>query len=100
MGFSCFKSLLVIAFGAFSLLLSVPVFSQHEDGHKHSEKQDPNHEKKQKEGFNASEVIFGHVLNAHEFHFLDIGGSPRHNSPPGNTIFTTKRVYEFYVFQV
>ena len=25
-----------------------------------------------KEGFNAKEVIFGHVLNAHEFHFLDI----------------------------
>jgi F-type H+-transporting ATPase subunit a len=24
-----------------------------------------------KEGFNASEVIFGHVLDAHEFHFFD-----------------------------
>ena len=32
--------------------------------------------KKEKEGFNASEVIFGHVLNAHEFHFLDIGDHP------------------------
>ncbi|MBC7946682.1 MAG: F0F1 ATP synthase subunit A [Chitinophagaceae bacterium] len=29
-----------------------------------------------KEGFNAAEVIFGHVLNAHEFHFLDIGDKP------------------------
>jgi F-type H+-transporting ATPase subunit a len=25
-----------------------------------------------KEGFNAKEVIFGHVLNAHEFHFFDL----------------------------
>ncbi|MEN9497389.1 MAG: synthase subunit, partial [Bacteroidota bacterium] len=26
--------------------------------------------------FNASEVIFGHVLNGHEFHFMDIDGKP------------------------
>jgi len=26
--------------------------------------------------FNAAEVIFGHVLNGHEFHFMDIGGKP------------------------
>jgi F-type H+-transporting ATPase subunit a len=26
--------------------------------------------------FNASEVIFGHVLNGHEFHFMDIDGHP------------------------
>jgi F-type H+-transporting ATPase subunit a len=32
--------------------------------------------KEEKKGFNASEVIFGHVLNAHEFHFLDIGDHP------------------------
>lgn len=25
-----------------------------------------------KQGFNATEVIFGHILDAHEFHFLDI----------------------------
>jgi len=76
MGFSCFKSLLVIVFGAFSMLLSIPVFSQHENGNNHAEKQEGNDEKKRKEGFNASEVIFGHVLNAHEFHFLDIGEHP------------------------
>jgi F-type H+-transporting ATPase subunit a len=76
MGFSCFKSLLVIVFGAFSMLLTIPVFSQHDTGNNHVEKQEGNDEKKQKEGFNASEVIFGHVLNAHEFHFLDIGEHP------------------------
>lgn len=29
-----------------------------------------------KKKFNASEVIFGHVLNGHEFHFMDIGDHP------------------------
>ena len=48
MGFSCFKSLLVIAFGAFSMLLSIPVFSQHENGNNQAEKQEGNDEKKQK----------------------------------------------------
>jgi F-type H+-transporting ATPase subunit a len=32
--------------------------------------------KEEKKGFNAPEVIFGHVLNAHEFHFMDIGEHP------------------------
>ncbi len=32
--------------------------------------------RRKEKGFNASEVIFGHVLNAHEFHFLDIGDHP------------------------
>ncbi|NJO25798.1 MAG: F0F1 ATP synthase subunit A, partial [Bacteroidia bacterium] len=34
--------------------------------------EDGDHEKKK--GFNATEVIFGHILNAHEFHILDIVG--------------------------
>jgi F-type H+-transporting ATPase subunit a len=34
------------------------------------------HEVPKKKGFNASKVIFGHVLNAHEFHFLDINDHP------------------------
>src|SRR5688572_3718872 len=76
MGFTRFKSLLVIVFAAFFALLTLPGFSQHENEDKHAENQEANHEKKQKKGFNASEVIFGHVLNAHEFHFLDIGGHP------------------------
>ncbi len=29
-----------------------------------------------KEGFQAAEVIFGHVLNGHEFHFMDINNKP------------------------
>ena len=73
MGFSRVKSLLFIAFGAFLLLVSIPLFSQHDKGNNHDEQPGANHENEQKKGFNASEVIFGHVLNAHEFHFLDIG---------------------------
>ncbi|MGK2861032.1 MAG: F0F1 ATP synthase subunit A [Chitinophagaceae bacterium] len=34
------------------------------------------HPEEKKKGFKASEVIFGHILNAHEFHFLDIGDHP------------------------
>ena len=34
------------------------------------------HETPGKKKFNASEVIFGHVLNAHEFHLMDINEHP------------------------
>jgi F-type H+-transporting ATPase subunit a len=73
-----FKSLLVTAFSIVYLLVSASVFAQHhEEGNGHKQaKQEEGHEKEKKKGFNASEVIFGHVLNAHEFHFLDIGGTP------------------------
>ena len=76
MGFSWLKSLLVIGFAAFLVVSSLPAFSQHGDEDKQSENKEAGHGKEQKKGFNASEVIFGHVLNAHEFHFLDIGGHP------------------------
>ena len=46
MGFGRFKSLLVIAFGAFLLLPSIPLFSQPENGKKDHEKHEANHEKK------------------------------------------------------
>ncbi len=40
-----------------------------------------NQPKKEKKGFDANEVIFGHVLDAHEFHFLDIPGEDGHKHP-------------------
>ena len=61
-----FKSFTVAAFSFFLLLFSVPALAGGGDGG-HDE---------EKKGFNASEVIFGHVLNAHEFHFMDIGDKP------------------------
>jgi len=61
-----FKSFTVAAFSVFILLFSLPALAQEKDGHAET------HESADKKGFNASEVIFGHVLNGHEFHFFNI----------------------------
>ncbi len=59
------KSLLVAAFSI--LLLNFPaMLCAQENGGKTTEKP--------KKGFDANEVIFGHVLDAHEFHFLSYKG--------------------------
>lgn len=58
-----FKSLLVAVFSVFCASLFSPVFAGEGGGEDHGEK---------KKGFNAPEVIFGHILDGHEFHFLDI----------------------------
>ncbi len=60
------KSLLVAVFSVFLLSISPNGFSQ-ENGEKANEK-DP-------KAFDANEVIFGHVKDAHEFHFLSYKGS-------------------------
>ncbi len=70
MTFKSLKSLLVAGFSVFSLLFTVSSFSQ--DQMPETEKSTKQEEKK---GFDASEVIFGHVLDAHEFHFLSYEGS-------------------------
>jgi hypothetical protein len=57
------KSFTVAAFSIFSLFISLPSFAQGEHGEKGGEK---------KKSFNAQEVIFGHILDGHDFHFLDI----------------------------
>jgi F-type H+-transporting ATPase subunit a len=61
-----FKSFTVAVFSIFLLTFSIQTFAG--DGG------DEKEGKKKK--FNASEVIFGHVLNGHEFHFMDIGDKP------------------------
>jgi F-type H+-transporting ATPase subunit a len=53
------KALLVLVFSVLLLFSANTIFAQ--DDHK---------EKKQE--FNAKELIFGHVLNSHDFHFLDL----------------------------
>ncbi|HSQ44400.1 MAG TPA: F0F1 ATP synthase subunit A, partial [Ginsengibacter sp.] len=65
MRFNWMKSLLVAAFSLIMLSLCSGVFAQEskETG------------KEQKKGFDANEVIFGHVKDAHEFHFLTYKGS-------------------------
>jgi F-type H+-transporting ATPase subunit a len=64
MRFKSFKSLLVAVFSGFVLLVSQPVLA---GGEPHGEK---------KEGFDAKEVIFGHIMDAHDFHLFDWNGHP------------------------
>ncbi len=60
MFFSRTKSLLVLVSGFFLLPFMARAGGGHEDS------------TTKKNSFDANEVIFGHILNAHEFHFLDI----------------------------
>ena len=67
------KSLLILSYSIFCLLFPILVSAQHDDEHT-KEVKEAKHEEK-KGGFDANEVIFGHVLNAHEFHFLSYTGN-------------------------
>ena len=80
---NCFKSLLVAAFSFFSTFFFNNAFSQGEGVHKDGKK-----------GFNAKEVIFGHVLNNHDFHLIDIvedNGEKRPVSIPLPVILYSKQ---------
>jgi F-type H+-transporting ATPase subunit a len=76
------KSLLVAVFSVFALCYSQVSLAQHNETEEHeaSSSPDAQHEAK-KEGFDAEEVIFNHVLNAHEFHFMDIPGENGEKHP-------------------
>lgn len=63
------KSILAAIFSLFLINFSNTSFAQE----KHEEKHET--AKPEKEGFDANKVIFGHVLDAHEFHFLSYKGS-------------------------
>jgi F-type H+-transporting ATPase subunit a len=67
------KCLLVAAFSLFSVF----VFGQGPDFHdKHIPNQSDREERREDtKKFDANEVIFGHVLDAHQFHFLTYKGS-------------------------
>ncbi len=70
MVFRCVKCLLVLSLSVFCLFGTTSTFAQGEMPEtKSSTKQE------EKKGFDASEVIFGHVLDAHEFHFFSYEGS-------------------------
>nr|HNH21997.1 F0F1 ATP synthase subunit A [Ferruginibacter sp.] len=57
------KSLLTLAFSLFLTLVSMPV-SAGEPGQE-------GHPTEEKEKLNIKEVIFGHIMDGHEFHFFD-----------------------------
>jgi F-type H+-transporting ATPase subunit a len=67
------KSLLVAAFSLFCLVSSA---QEKEDGKGHINTEDKERmDKETTKKFDANEVIFGHVLDAHQFHFLSYKGS-------------------------
>lgn len=75
MRFLSFKSLLVAAFSSVLLFFSVSVSAQHEqEGHEPATHEGEHAPKK--EGFDAKEVIFGHIMDGHDFHFFDWNGHP------------------------
>jgi len=65
-----FRSLLVATFSLFCLVNFTTAFGQ-----------EGNEKKEEKKGFNAKEVIFGHVLNNHDFHILDLVGDDGEKTP-------------------
>jgi F-type H+-transporting ATPase subunit a len=63
------KHSLVLAFSLFTL----QIFAQHEkEGEMHTQAET------KKKAFDANEVIFGHVLDGHEYHFLSYKGADGH----------------------
>ena len=65
-----FKSLLVAGFSVFLLLIFSSAFAQVDSAHKDAKK-----------SFDAKEIIFGHVLNNHDFHIIDIIGDNGEKHP-------------------
>lgn len=79
MSFRRLFSFIVLTFA----LLSAPVFTyaQHEESHASApvaegEAAHEGHGEEKKGGFNASEVIFGHIGDSHYWHFFDVNDHP------------------------
>jgi F-type H+-transporting ATPase subunit a len=68
------KLLLVAGFSLFILGFFTPLAAQENQANAHEEAGTTAPEAK-KEGFNAAEVIFGHVLDNHEYHFTEYEGA-------------------------
>jgi len=68
------KSFTVAVFSIFSLFISLSSFANGGEG---------NGEEPKKKGFDAQEVIFGHILDAHDFHFFDITDKNGEKHPVG-----------------
>ena len=85
---SRFKSFTIAVFAAFFMLFQATVFAQHtteaadvKSADTSAVKTEATHENaeapaEKKKGFDAAKLIFGHILDAHEFHFMEIGEHP------------------------
>jgi F-type H+-transporting ATPase subunit a len=71
------KTLLAAVFSTIILFFSNTILANPQEP-EHGEEQ---HAAAEKEGFNAKEVIFGHIMDAHEFHFAEYKGSDGHKHP-------------------
>jgi len=106
MAFRSIKSLLAAVFSVVFLFVAQGTFAQHEpegqDQHQAGGAEAEHAPKK--EGFDAKEVIFGHIMDAHEFHFIDYkGGDGKehavtiplpvilYSSQKGLTVFSSSR---------
>ena len=69
-----FKSFTVAVFSVFLISISLPAIADGGEGDK---------AEKKKKSFNAQEVIFGHILDGHEFHFFDIFVNDSTKKPVG-----------------
>lgn len=69
------KSLLVAVLSTILLGISFNASAQQD------EPAEAAHTEEKKEGFNAKEVIFGHIMDSHDFHFAEYKGSDGHEHP-------------------
>ena len=97
MTFKSVKSLLVAGFSIFSIFFSFSVFAQDQMPETESSTK-----KEEKKGFDANEVIFGHVLDAHEFHFFSYEGNDgtEHEAtiPLPVILYSPQRGFSFFMF--
>src|SRR4030095_13362055 len=97
MTFRIAKSLLAATFSLFFLLFNFSVFAQDQvPGEKEST------QKEEKKGFDANEVIFGHVMDAHEFHFFsyESGDGTHHEAsiPLPVILYSPQRGFTSFLF--
>ena len=86
------KLLLVTIFSVFAISFSAPLLAQ-ETTHNDTHKEGVHGNEAKKQEFNAAEVIFGHILDNHEFHFTeyhDAEGNIHHVSLPLPIILYSK----------
>lgn len=84
MGIRRIKSLLILSYSLFSLFFATTAAAQ-DDKHPDGKTEQPQEHLEETKGFDANEVIFGHVLDAHEYHFLsykDREGKEHHATIP------------------
>lgn len=68
------KSFAVAVFSVFLMFFTLPAAASGGEGENGD---------KEKKGFNAQEVIFGHILDGHEFHFFDLVHKDGSKTPVG-----------------